>query len=99
MWLEGIAYPTPAKNAEELKSREEAKEEAHKPRALKMGNGGEKCDAMGEKCEWSDLAVDTTCVVCKKSMHRMCGDKFDDGVELEDEVRFKCDKCSAVNPL
>jgi len=101
MWLDGIPHPTPAKGTEELESREEAKEEARKPRALVMGKGTEKkkCDAMGEKCKWSDLAVDTACVVCKKSLHRMCGEKFDDGMELEDEVRFKCDKCSAVNPL
>jgi len=79
-WHDGIEHPTPA-----AFKTPEKKKVAQKPTALNMNKDDPKgqCEAMGDDCEWEEIASTTACVQCKKSMHAMCGDKFDDGKTLD----------------
>jgi len=79
-WHDGIEHPTPA-----AFKTPEKKKVARKPTALNMNKDDPKgqCEAMGDDCEWEEIASTTACVQCKKSMHAMCGDKFDDGKTLD----------------
>lgn len=93
---DGIEHPTPAKIVEQ-----ERKEAVRKPTALNMEKDDPKgkCKAMGDGCEWEDIAITAVCVQCEKSMHVMCVDKFDDGEALDGEALHKCKNCSSVNAL
>jgi len=93
MFKAGIEHPTPP-NFKEL----EEKESPRKPKTLRMDDvevtGQRK--AMGEECQWENIAVTTACVACNNVMHVMCGEKLDDGKGLEDKAHYKCYNCNDV---
>jgi len=93
MFEAGIEHPTPPKSKEV-----EEKESSRKPTALRMGDveATGQCEAMGENCQWQDIAVTAECVSCSAAIHVMCGVKFDDGEGLEDEACYKCHNCNDV---
>jgi len=86
-----IVFPPSFKELEE-------KESPCKPTALRMDDVDVtgQCKAMGEECQWEQIAVTTACVACNSVMHVMCGVKFDDGEGLEDEACYKCHNCNDV---
>jgi len=93
MFKAGIEHPTPP-SFKEL----EEKESPRKPTTLRMDDVDitGQCEALGEECQWEQIAVTTACVACNNAMHVMCGVKFDDGEGLEDEARYKCHNCNDV---
>jgi len=93
MFKAGIQHPTPP-NFKEL----EEKESPRKPTALGMDDVKVtgQCKALGEECQWENIAVTTACVACNNTMHVMCGVKFDDGEGLDDEAHYKCHNCNDV---
>jgi len=80
MFKAGIVHPTPP-SFKEL----EEKDSPRKPTALRMDdvNVTGQCKAMGEECQWEQIAVTTVCVACNSAIHVMCGVKFDDGEGLD----------------
>jgi len=96
MFNAGIEHPTPPK----FKELDE-EESSCKPTVLRMDDVEVtgQCEAMGEDCQWQDIAVTTACVACNNAMHVMCGVKFDDGEGFEDEARCKCHNCNNVNKV
>ena len=91
-----IPFPSPVKTVD----NENEEEQVGMGLALELSenDGGDgKCEALGNDCQWQELSAGAVCVACHKSMHTLCGEKFDDGVGLEDEVHFKCNSCAKVN--
>jgi len=64
MFNAGIVHPTPP-SFKEL----EEKESPRKPTALRMDDVDVtgQCKAMGEDCQWEQIAVTTACVACNSS--------------------------------